>query len=58
MRIRDDREDHVAIKVIVELQVKPGLRDELKDVLECGLAELHPAMAVPGDHSLTQPTAS
>lgn len=48
----------MAIKVIVELQVKPGLRDELKDVLECGLAELHPAMAVPGDHSLTQPTAS
>jgi len=28
----------MAIKVIVELQAKPGLRDELKDVLESLIA--------------------
>ncbi len=28
------REDHVAINVIIELQAKPGLRDELKGALE------------------------
>jgi quinol monooxygenase YgiN len=35
-------EDHVAIKVIVELQAKPGLRDELKDVLESLIAAQGP----------------
>jgi quinol monooxygenase YgiN len=32
------REDHMAIKVIVELQAKPGRRDELKSVLESLIA--------------------
>jgi hypothetical protein len=27
-------EDHVAVKVIIELKAKPGLRDELTGVLE------------------------
>ena len=32
--MRTTREDQVAIKVIVELQAKPGRREELKRVLE------------------------
>jgi hypothetical protein len=34
MRPQVNREDEVAIKVIVELQAEPGRRDELKRVLE------------------------
>jgi quinol monooxygenase YgiN len=36
----------VAIKVIVELQAKPGLRDELKDVLESLIAAQGPGQDV------------
>ncbi len=36
---RSGKEDEVAIKVIVELQAKPGKRDELKSLLESMVAE-------------------
>lgn len=36
-------EDHVAIKVIVELQAKPGRRAELKDLLGSMVAHLGPS---------------
>ena len=38
----DDGEDHVAIKVIVELRAQPGRRDELRRLLESLVATQGP----------------
>ena len=37
-------EDHVAIRVIVELQAKPGRRDELRSTIESVVATHGPSM--------------
>jgi quinol monooxygenase YgiN len=42
---RGRREDEVAIKVIVELQAKPGRRDELKRLLESIVATEGPSQS-------------